>query len=192
MTPIKIPLPLLKTLLLTAGKNDARTFLNGIHFEYSPHGAIAITTDGHRMTCARLDYDGDAFPSFTLSPDGIKSIKTRYDVSIDYDAVHMSTQITTESGTMTTRAIEGTWPDWRRVIPDKFSGEPASYNFYYLGDIGKACKLMDTKSRALVQNGDRGAMVNLSDDVIIILMPIREVVDYCRPTTPPLWTGRAI
>ena len=188
MQDLKVSLPILKALLLTAGKNDRRTFLNGIHFEHSPHGAIAITTDGHRMTCARLDYEGEEFAPFTLRREMISGLKSRYDVVINHAENMVS--ITSENGTLRDTEILGAWPEWRRVIPDHFSGEPASYNYDYLGDVGKAMKLLSCESPALVQNGGRGAMIELSGDIIIIIMPMRENEGYVMATTPPLWVGR--
>jgi len=151
MQDIKVSLPILKALLLTAGKNDARIFLNGIHFEHTEHGVIAITTDGHRMTCARLDYEGEEFAPFTLHRDMLSGLKSRYDVAINHTENIVS--ITAENST--TRAPEnlGAWPEWRRIIPRHFSGQPASYNYDYLGDVGKAMKLLSCKSRAIVKMG---------------------------------------
>lgn len=188
MKDLKVSLPILKTLLLTAGKNNARLFLNGIHFEHSQHGVLAITTDGSRMTVVRLDYDGEEFTPFTAPRDMISALKSRYDVLINRHDNYVV--ITTENGTMKAPETEGTWPYWRRVIPASFSGESASYNYDYLGDVGKAMKLLSCESRALVQNGGRGAMINLTDDIIIIIMPMIESASYVMPTTPPLWTGR--
>jgi len=188
MQNLRVSLPILKALLLTAGKYDARTFLNGIHFEHTEHGVIAITTDGHRMTCARLDYEGEEFAPFTLHRDMLSGLKSRYDVAINHTENIVS--ITTENGTTSAPENLGAWPEWRRTIPDHFSGKPASYNFDYLGDVGGAMKLLSCESRAIVQNGDRGAMINMTDDIFIIIMPMRESASYVMPSTAPIWTGR--
>jgi len=188
MQDLRVSLPILKALLLTAGKNDSRTFLNGIHFEHTEHGVIAITTDGHRMTCARLDYKGEEFKPFTVHRDMISALKSRYDVGINRTGNVVS--ITTENGIVNALEWAGAWPEWRRIIPRHFSGNPASYNFDYLGDVGKAMKLLSCESRVIVQNGDRGAMINMTDDIFIIIMPMRESASYVMPDTAPLWTRR--
>lgn len=188
MKDLRVSLPILKLLLLTAGKNDARTFLNGIHFEHSEHGVLAMSTDGHRMTFARLDYEGEEFAPFTLRREMISALKSRYDVVINHAENMVS--ITSENGTLRDTEILGTWPEWQRIIPTHFSGEPASYNYDYLGEVGKAMKLLSCDNPCMVQNGDRAAMINLTDDIIIIIMPILQGGDYVAPTTGPLWTGR--
>ena len=44
----------LKALLICAAKNDISYYLNGIHFESTPNGIIAASTDGHRLLCINL------------------------------------------------------------------------------------------------------------------------------------------
>jgi len=188
MNDIIVSLPILKVLLLTAGKLDARTYLHGIHFEHSPCGVLAVTTDGHRMTVARIDYGGEEFAPFTADRDMISALKSRYDVSIN--CAESIVRIATEHGIIQAPEIIGAWPDWRRVVPSRFSGKPASYNYDYLGDVGRATKLIGCEHPPLVQSGEKGAMVHLSPDIIIIIMPIREGQDYVAPTYPPEWLGK--
>ena len=167
----------LKALLLCAAKNDIRYYLNGVHFESTPNGIIAASTDGHRLLCINLPSE-QAESVNCLVPRALieAAVKTKAQVIdviiIDGQQVTLSSAGQNVSGSLT----EGVFPDFRRVIPEKVSGiQGNEFNNEYLVDFDKIGKLVNGGKASVLQN-DVGfsALVHFDNpDVIGVLMPLR-------------------
>jgi len=167
----------LKALLICAGKKDVRYYLNGVYFESSPNGLIAVATDGHRLLAINLPNDHhegvSAIVPRALIEIAVKTKSPCIDISIENDIATLSSAGQSTSGALT----EGKFPDYRRVIPEKASGERiADFNNEYLVDFDKIGKLLQGGELArVVQNGLSAAMVHFSDENAIgVVMPMRK------------------
>ena len=178
----------LKALLICAGKKDIRYYLNGVHFESSAHGMIAAATDGHRLLCINLPAE-NALGIKALVPRELieAAVKTKapvIDVSIEGQHVTLSSAGQNVSGGL----IDHPFPDYRRVIPEKTTGENiADFDNEYLVDFDKVGKLVDGGLAQVVQNGPSAALVHYSTEYVIgVLMPMRK--DAVKgPTLRPYW-----
>jgi DNA polymerase-3 subunit beta len=178
----------LKALLLCAGKKDIRYYLNGVHFESSAHGMIAASTDGHRLLCINLPTENapgiKALVPRELIESAIKTKSPVIDITIEGQQVTLSSAGQNVSGGLT----DATFPDYRRVIPEKTTGENISdFNNEYLVDFDKVGKLVDGGLAQVVQNGPSAALVHYSNEYVIgVLMPMRK--DAVKgPTLRPYW-----
>jgi DNA polymerase-3 subunit beta len=167
----------LKALLICAGKKDIRYYLNGIYFESSPNGLIAVATDGHRLLAINLPNEHhdnvSAIVPRALIEIAVKTKMPEINISIENDIATLSSAGQSTSGSLT----EGKFPDYRRVIPERASGErTADFNNEYLVDFDKIGKLLQGGELArVVQNGLSSAMVHFSDDNAIgVVMPMRK------------------
>src|SRR5690606_2080970 len=73
-------------------------------------------------------------------------------------------------------SIGGTFPDWRRVLPKKPSGESAAFNPTYLADYAKVAEELRIEKPAIfiTPNGQDAAYVEFGhDDIFGVLMPIK-------------------
>ena len=187
MEPIYIEHNILKALLLTAGKNDARIFLNGIQVEYSEKGVLLVTIDGHRISVARVDYVGDEFDSFIVPRTLIEGAKGKAyhpcRLSCDQGIVFFTHTAETRA-----RKLEGTYPQWRRIIPREFSGEAAVFNPTYYGDLGKAEKLLGMPEFSFFMrlNGEKPSLYLPNSDFAIYIMGKR-APDKWVPFETPEW-----
>jgi len=177
----------LKALLLCAAKNDHRYYLNGIHFESTPGGIIAASTDGHRLLCINLP-DQQAEGVKALIPRALieAAVKTKaptIDITIDGPSVTLSSMGQNVSGSLT----EGVFPDFRRVIPNSVTGVAGSqFNNEYLVDFDKIGKLINGGKASVLQNDGAAALVKFdNENVIGVLMPFKHEL----PTslTRPSW-----
>jgi DNA polymerase-3 subunit beta len=166
----------LKALLLCAAKKDIRYYLNGVLFESTPHGIIAASTDGHRMLCINLpseDVQGvNALVSRELIEAAVKTKAIMIQVTIDGQNVTFTSAGQNVSGALT----DGKFPDYRRVIPEKVSGEQGNeFNNTYLVDIDKVGSLVNGGKASVLQNGPgNSALVHFDNqNVIGVLMPLR-------------------
>jgi len=83
--------------------------------------------------------------------------------------------------------IDGTFPDWRRIIPKETDGKPAQFNPAYVGDFAKVTKALGQGQTAFAYNGDGPALVTFGDDIdgFGVLMPMRIKREI--PTRAPAW-----
>jgi hypothetical protein len=74
--------------------------------------------------------------------------------------------------------VEGTFPDYQRVIPAELNGEAAQYNVEYLyafAQVNKALGAGYPGNVVLRHNGNSGALIELIDaNFTGVIMPFRE------------------
>lgn len=168
----------LKALLICAGKKDIRYYLNGVYFETSPHGLVAVATDGHRLLAINLHHnhitnDIKATVPRALIEIAVKTKSPNVEITIEGEHVTLASVGQSTSGAL----CEGKFPNYNRVIPTTATGERiADFNNEYLVDFDKVAKLLNSNSLArVVQNGLSAAMVHFSDNNAIgVVMPMRK------------------
>jgi DNA polymerase-3 subunit beta len=92
---------------------------------------------------------------------------------------------------MSGKTLDGTFPDFRRVIPSKVSGQPAQFDPRFTGTLAKAWSILHGGKGphcvGLGFNGNDGALINLADENFVgALMPLRPTA-VTAPQTPPSW-----
>jgi DNA polymerase-3 subunit beta len=167
--------------------------LNGINLEFTPDGVIMAATDGHRMIVLRQPYGEHgataAHASVIVPRDLVAKLKVN---KRDGDA--MTTLTIADDGRLTFEyagesfggsCIDGSFPDYRRVVPQDLDGKPAQYNPAYLADFAKARQELtgqkadrDGKTSPIVRyNGGSPAVVdfayNTGFEAFGIIMPLR-------------------
>lgn len=108
--------------LFASSTDDSRFNLNGVLFEEHEGKTRLVATDGHRL--ATIDGDiGLSLSSKVLVPRKCLSEARRIletvdgNVSLGFEPKNMV--ISTDRFTMTVRLIEGDYPDYRKVIPER-------------------------------------------------------------------------
>lgn len=191
---IKIPTHYLAALMLFAGQKDIRYYLNGIYVETVPEGAILTATNGHMIGAFLVEQD-DLDVASAIVPNemiaALLAIKPKGDATLTIladGALSLRYEDTTFGG----RAINGKYPEWRRVMPSATpSGECAQFNPRYITAIAKACKLIDQAWPTLAHNGKGPALIGLGDPNFVgALMPMSEdpmliVPSWAKPVGEP-------
>jgi DNA polymerase-3 subunit beta len=188
-TTMNIDMKLLKAVRFAASTEETRYYLQGVFVKTQGEYIVLVATDGHRMIVARHkrdEQDEDQYPNGVIIPprliDRIKIAKRR--MNGNDDGV-----VTIEGDTITIRyagdvfvdkLVDGTFPDYTRVIPKGWSNEVAQYNPAYLLDFVKAVKIVSDNSKPSITvhyNGLDPAVVNLNGGNIYdwfgVIMPIR-------------------
>ena len=185
---MNIDMKLLKAVRFAASTEETRYYLQGVHVKAQGEHVVMCATDGHRMIVARHKIEeGDEYPvnGFIIPLrliDRIKIAKSRMNGTDDG-------VVTIEGDTITIRyagdvfvdkLVDGTFPDYTRVIPKGWSNEVAQYNPAYLLDFVKAVKIVSGDSKPSITvhyNGLDPAVVNLNGGNIYdwfgVIMPIR-------------------
>jgi DNA polymerase-3 subunit beta len=160
----------LKAIALCASTKDVRYYLNGVYVEATPKETRLIATDGHRLAAYRRKSDNklDApMVDFIIPNEAFKQIKPSRKAHLDY------LEIEIEDGRYTLvnyaqglrigfMPIDGRFPDYRRVIPEKGNGQSAQFNPELLAGFQEAGKMLLNSKHAipyLEHNGNNTARV---------------------------------
>lgn len=184
MTNVNIDLNLVKAAAVCTSKDECRYYLNGVFITSDGESLVSVAADGHRLAAFRHTIDQDApLESFgVIVPlaiiNGLKIARGNSTATLSH-VENLKWSIEYNGQSITFDAIDGTFPDWRRVIPKETSGEVAQFNPSYIGDFSKIAKILGGKKETPVKiahNGGGPALVSFGDDIdaIACLMPIRD------------------
>lgn len=112
----------LSKVVFAASNDDARPVLTGVYFTTHDDGVAIAATDSYRLAEAKLPKPKSAI-NFLLpasaAADLLRIISDEDEVSITHD----EQQVSFEAGdvSLVARLIEGSYPDYRKLIPTKFT-----------------------------------------------------------------------
>ena len=183
---LTIPAKYIAVLKLFAAEKDMRSYLNGICLEIGRTESRLVAINGHMLGVFRVESDQpdiiDPLTSICIASDLLKHIKPAGDVEFVIGAPVSDTdgrrevRITYAGLSIVGHTTDAKYPDWRRVIPDKVSGEAAQFNPEYIGRLAKAWACLHGKRSpmvAIAHNGDSAALIGMDDSNFCgLIMPI--------------------
>lgn len=180
-----INIQMLKAIRFGASAEETRYYLQGVFIKTQGNHIVMCATDGHRMIIGRHagGADGEHNAGMIIPIRMIDRIKIAKKLK-DHDGVlTVDGQIVTikyAGEIFVDQLIDGTFPDYTRVIPKGWSNEPAQYNPALLVDFVKAVKIVSNNTKPSItvhQNGLNAAVVNLNSgnelDWFGVIMPMR-------------------
>lgn len=209
---ITIDHSVIKALLICAAKQDVRYYLKGVCVDARANGdVVLVTTDGHRLLAYPVAVDAIealAPGQYIIPREALEAVKPckagRHVLPITIEIVTApdqpdperagvtikgKTSITVTGATSAVTApIDGTYPDWRRVLPKTVSGELAQYNPEYVSGFGDICKLLGGKYGPYINhNGSSAAPVTNLGPALGVIMPLRLDGDEIKFSALPSW-----
>ena len=169
-----IEISTIKALMLFAAKKDVRFYLKGLHIEQSANGTFAVACNGHAIAVARIDSEAREPASITIDRQYIDGLKSSYAVS--FEQVDSGTvKIGVVGTSITVPLMDAKYPDWRRVVYAKQTGERAYFHPDYTAMVNKAGQTIRKNKIPYViqQNGNSVGYCNLYDVVHAYVMPMR-------------------
>jgi DNA polymerase-3 subunit beta len=173
----------LKAVSRFASTKDIRHYLVGVLIEYNPLQTRLCATDGHTLAVHRADAKGDNEGSWTgiIPLDAVNTLlKMKPAIkSLKDEPISVTVSDTGEircdwlGQSIITRAIDGKFPDYRRVIPSTLDGQSAWINPDYLTRIVDAAKDIGA-GFTFGWNGNSGSLAFIGQDMLAVLMPIRQ------------------
>jgi hypothetical protein len=171
MITFNIDIRALKGTAIAASKEETRYYLKGVCLQHDKDGLVYTATDGHRLIATRHIWDDGKSPAHfepVIIPSSlIKMIKVNR--KIDRAEIKLETiegararmiRITYCGVQYAENEIEGTFPDWRRVMPREQNREYATYNADYVSSFKDAIKAMGGASEPIIShNGNNPAFV---------------------------------
>ncbi len=157
---------MLKAALMFVSREATRYYLGGVHID--PAG-LAVSTDGHRMFVGALAPDDEraalpAFDGWTIPGEALKRALQGF--KPPRGMVDPRITISPERiGDVACKPIDGSFPDWRRAIPEAaaMDGAAAQYQGQYLADFDKAAQSLSDRYKAtchVYQDGQNPALVS--------------------------------
>jgi DNA polymerase-3 subunit beta len=190
MLKVTLSIRALRAVLVAVSSEETRYYMNGINLEFTPDGVVMCATDGHRMIVLRQPYDEHgataAHASVIVPRDLVAKLKIKLktldttDLTIADDG-RLTFEHAGES--FGGARVDGTFPDYRRVVPQDLDGKPAQYNPAYLADFAKARKELggdvgkNSGTGPVVRyNGEEPAIVDFAWDTgfeaVGVIMPL--------------------
>lgn len=182
----KLPVP---DLTITAGcvgfadefasTDSYRYYICGVYVEPHPAGGVvAVATDGHRMVVIRDDDGSISAPSvLRFDRKFLADCRRKPDLKVSTkDGIAV---LGDKASLGTCEAIDGTFPEWRRVVPTpKKTGCSASFQARYLGSFGPLANWLSSSDQGPLRvssDDDSGpALVQfMSDRAFGVIMPVR-------------------
>jgi DNA polymerase-3 subunit beta len=198
---VSINLNVLKAVAVAVSKEETRYYLCGVHLEAATDGLTMVATDGHRMLVARQPYGEHAAPedfqSLIIPAGLIAKLKIKRNSDPWALLTIHGAKLTFEyrGETFGGDAVDGSFPDYRRVVPQELSGVVSHFNADYLAAFAEAGRvLFDTRdpivsNPVIKHNGESPALAiwdkaEAPARMIGVIMPVRvpaalaEVGDY--------------
>lgn len=202
MISITMPAAHLSAVKLFASKQDVRYYLNGVCFEIGRYESQLAATNGHVLAVLRVESDQPSIsePLRVIIPlEGLAHVKKKGDVTVSVgspaDEYSNAYPVTVEAGGVSWSglAIDGSYPDWRRLVPRELSGEAAQYNPDYVIQFQTAGWLLHQLGRragvAIGHNGLNAAVVDVGiKNFFGIIMP-QQAPDVEKA---PAWAARGV
>ena len=189
----------LKAVSRFAAVKDIRYYLVGVQVESNPLETRLCATDGHTLAVHRADAKGDNEGSWTgiLPLDAVTTLlKMKPAIkSLKDEPIHLTIA---ESGeiradwngqSIITRAVDGKFPDYRRVIPASLDGAPAWINPDYLTRIVDAAKDIGA-GFTFGFGGTSCSMAYIGSDMVAVVMPMR--LDLTTDAIGASWARNAL
>ena len=184
----------LAAVAVAQSTEETRYYLRGVFFT----GHIAVATNGHIMTVGRdaRMIDGD----FVKNDEGIFPISKKAQTTMkkaQAESVKIDDGVLTVVDSMESvlhmepcEPIDGTFPDWRRVIPNtetELTSNHGTFNHVYFAKIAETAKILsksETGVKILGEDPTKSHLVNyINNEVFSVIMPMRDTIE----TGVPSW-----
>lgn len=192
MTSTAVFIRTMQEIARFASTEITRRYITGVYVESHDGFAFVVATDGSALCARRIEHedikpmDGVIIPTDVLSQWKFKpkDPDVRATLTKQEDG---SCIISDGSAARIFKPIDGTYPAWRRVTPEKASGEMARFDWGYMERFTKLGKALGLGTPRLMPNGLDPALVSFDKhpDIYAVLMPMRGDGEIA--STSPLW-----
>lgn len=169
----------LKAVSLAMAEKDIRYYLNGVLFELdNAEGYRLVGTDGHRLHIVCKKKCTNMVHEIIMPSDTVKQLCKLKEAFFTVEPLeNRQIKITTKSGVLTVQAVDGKYPNYKRVMPKQLNPiETARYQPEYLADLAKAQKILGTAQQKgyIAQQGEKGGVyVDNDKSFYAVIMPLR-------------------
>lgn len=152
--PAKALLRLIDKTKFAISTEETRYYLNGIYVHANAGKLRAVATDGHRLALAETDLPpgAEGLPGVIIPRKTVAEVRRLIDGSDADVAVSVSEakiRFTSASAVLTSKLIDGTFPDYERVIPKNNPKELVIDNKVFADAVDRVSTISAEKSRSI-------------------------------------------
>ena len=173
---VELNADILRAALICTSTEETRYYLKGVSIEPNSRDMRVVSTDGHRLFCARLDVVLDV-DRFLIPRDALALALKGYKPKV---LIVSREGNLWRAGDVVFTPIDGIFPDsWPRIIPKVMPPVPsyANFNPAYLMDMKKIAETLNGKgsSASIYSDGMNPALVTFGSrkDCLAVIMPFR-------------------
>lgn len=149
--PITIPLDDLRAAINAtahaASRDEAKQLLQGIHISLDPMSIQAAATDGHRLSIYGSAPLADT-PHITIPASTLRELQhLEADITVTSDNAYV--RLATDHTIITSRILDGTYPDFAKLIPESFASTFTVDRKALLNAVQRAAVLADTHNNII-------------------------------------------
>jgi DNA polymerase-3 subunit beta len=163
--PVTIPLLDLQAAITAtahaASRDESKQLLQGIHISLDPMGIQAAATDGHRLSVYGAAPLADT-PAITIPASTLRELQ-HLDADITVTADNAYVRLATDHTVITSRILDGTYPDFAKLIPDSFTTTATVDRKALLNAVQRIAILADTHNNIIKLS--IGDMLSVTADV---------------------------
>jgi DNA polymerase-3 subunit beta len=171
-----------------AASDPTRYYLEGVCVEFSEREIVYVATDGHILFAYRqISAEHTLRGSYIIPSAVIKAAKIRRGDNVTDLVKHENGKLELRQAGWPSALfdpVDGTFPDWRRVIPETAKPDLAHYNPELLCRLWAAGKVIGAEA-SLHQNGNSPALVTYTEgNALGVIMPMSSL---SADTSAPSW-----
>lgn len=164
MIPINDFKEMISQTIFAVSDDETRYFMNGVFMEKTPTGIALIATDGRRLSFSRKDFDASIpdFKAVIIPPKvlGVILKRSQDEGLIEIAVSEKNIFFRFGSYKVSSVLIEGQFPNYQKVIPDKQKNKITL----------KRADLLDALKRVaiFVEQKSRRTFLSIANDIIVI------------------------
>lgn len=112
----------LKYVMFSASDDNTREMLTGIHFVWDDGRLKLVSTDTHRMSCVSTDLN-ECHLKFTIYKKHLQAVMPSLFGECELSMDNQFVCIKTEDCTMFIQSFAGKYPNFKKVIPEKYESK---------------------------------------------------------------------
>jgi DNA polymerase-3 subunit beta len=145
-------LELLNKTKFAMSTEETRYYLNGVYLHNDEAGdLISVATDGHRL--AKMTYSGSVDVAGVIIPrktvDRLTKMLDGVDGDITLQTSDSKMRVSGDGFSITSKVVDGTFPDYTRVIPTSCKATMQVDAKEFSGAAGQVATIADARSRAV-------------------------------------------
>lgn len=133
---------------------ETRYYLNGIYLHSKDGALVTVATDGHRLALAKQDLPvgADGMPGIIVPRKTVAELRRLIDgmdSDVSVSVSEAKIRFTTGTVVLTSKLIDGTFPDYERVIPRNNTKELVLDNKVFASAVDRVATISAEKSRSI-------------------------------------------
>lgn len=158
-----------------ASTEATRYYLNGVCIQVLDGKGVMVATDGHKLLVAPFDPDAAEDGSYIVPSKLIANLKVtkKGEKNVSVHIGPQTVELEYNGTRFVGQLIDGTFPEWRQVIPKGQSGEYAQFNGAYMKELDDAARMIGLSRAYVGLNGQGPAWVGFASDTLFgVIMPM--------------------